>query len=126
MPKKSGKRLLSPVELILAKVGMLLFLGIFLLGLGAELPLWTAAYRAFFIWLVFSLLGGTARISWKYTQYRRRESELKENLDRARREEERLLEDRRRRREQMNELVDVMERRAAEETEPASELRSAE
>jgi hypothetical protein len=108
MSEKGHSRRVSEGEVIFGKVGLLIFLGIFLLGLGAELELWTAAYRAFFVWLVFSLLGGALRVLWKYHLYRQRESDLQANLDRARQEEERLFRERRERRERMNEFADML------------------
>lgn len=98
---------------IFTKVSVLVFLGVFLMGLGAELPLWTAVYRAFFVWLVVSLLGGAVRVGWKYHLYQQREHDLHANLNRAKAQEERLLQERRVKREQaaeqMNDLLEVVD-----------------
>jgi|GEM_PF-2564673 len=101
---KSG----TPGDQIFTKVSMLVFLGVFLMGLGAGLELWTAVYRAFFVWLAVSLLGGALRVGWKYHLYHQRERELHSNLNRAREAEHRMLEERRQRREQMSDLVEIM------------------
>lgn len=103
----------TPGDQIFTKVSVLVFLGVFLMGLGAELPLWTAVYRAFFVWLVVSLLGGAVRVGWKYHLYQQREHELHANLNRAKEHEERMMHERRQKREQvaeqMNELLNVVD-----------------
>lgn len=106
MSASGQSKRISEGEVIFGKVGLLVFLGVFLLGLGAERPLWTAAYRAFFVWLVFSLLGGSLRIGWKYHLYRKREQDLQRNLDHARTEEERLFRERRQRRDRTSEQAE--------------------
>lgn len=90
---------------IFTKVSLLVFLGVFLMGLGGGLDLWPAVTRAFFVWLVVSLLGAALRVGWKYHLYHERERELHSNLSRAREAEGRMLAERRQRREQMSELV---------------------
>jgi hypothetical protein len=103
----------SAGDQIFTKVSVLVFLGVFLMGLGANLDLWSAVTRAFFVWLVVSLLGGAVRVAWKYHLYQQREHELHTNLNRAKEHEERLLEERRQKREQaaeqMNVLLDVVD-----------------
>jgi hypothetical protein len=94
------------------------------MGLGAELPLWTAMYRAFFVWLVVSLTGGTIRVGWKYHLYHQREQELHANLNRARESEQRILQERRSRRDQMGDLMEVLEERRT--AAPAAEAGAAE
>jgi len=105
---------------IFTKVGLLVFLGVFLMGLGAERPLWASVYRAFFVWLAVCLVGGALRVGWKYHLYHERERELQANLSRARENEQRLHEERRQRRGNLNQLMDVMEDKSrsgtAEET----------
>jgi heme exporter protein D len=103
----------TPGDQIFTKVSVLVFLGVFLMGLGAELPLWTAVYRAFFVWLAVSLAGGALRVGWKYHLYRQREQDLHANLSRAREQEERLLQERRQKRGQTLELLGTAGERAA-------------
>lgn len=109
MTTKAQPKRIPEGEVIFGKIGLLVFLGILLLGIGAQLPLWTAAYRAFFVWLVYSLLGGGLRVGWKYHLYRMREQDLQVNLDRARQEEERLFRERRERRDRMGEAGDLLD-----------------
>jgi hypothetical protein len=109
MADKLRKVQLSDGEVILTNLGLLVFLGVFLLGLGAQLTLWTAAYRAFFVWLVFSLISGSFRVISKYAQSHKREQELQGNLDRARKEEQRMYQERKDKRQKMNEMVGLME-----------------
>lgn len=108
----------TPGDQIFTKVSMLVFLGVFLMGLGAGLELWTAVYRAFFVWLAVSLLGGALRVGWKYHLYHERERELHSNLNRAREAESRMLEERRQRREQMSDLVEIMGERGRSQAAP--------
>jgi hypothetical protein len=98
----------SPGDQIYTKVSLLVFLGVFLMGLGANLDLWSAVTRAFFVWLVVSLLGGAVRVGWKYHLYQQREHELHANLNRAKQHEEQLLEERRQKREQAAEQMSVL------------------
>lgn len=112
----------TPGDLIFTKVSVLVFLGVFLMGLGAELPLWTAVYRAFFVWLVVSLMGGGIRVAWKYHLYHQREQELHANINRAREEEGRILQERRQKRGPGVGLLGVLEERqqvAARDDSPA-------
>ncbi len=113
MSTGKGKGGGTPGDQIFTKVSVLVFLGVFLMGLGAELPLWTAVYRAFFVWLVVSLLGGAVRVGWKYHLYQQREHDLHANLNRAKEQEERLIQERRIKREQatdqFNELLNVVD-----------------
>jgi len=108
MGAKTPAKRIPEGEVLFGKVGLLVFLGLFLLGLGADRPLWTAAYRAFFVWLVFSLVGGALRVGWKYHRYRLREQDLQSNIERAKQEEERLFRERRERRDKMNEFAEMM------------------
>jgi hypothetical protein len=105
MSKESSKQPISDGESIFLKVGLLIFLGILLLGLGAQRSLWTAAYKAFFVWLVFSLVAGTIAMGWRYSRFRARQVDLESNLSHARAEEERMIGERRERRDRMTDLV---------------------
>ncbi len=109
MSRAQSKQPLSEGESIFLRVGFLIFLGILLLQLGAGRAIWTSAYRAFFVWLIFSLVAGAIAMYWRFARYREKQSELEKNLSRARLEEERLLNERRERRERMSDLVDVMD-----------------
>jgi hypothetical protein len=123
MSRGQVKQPLSDGESIFLKVGMLIFLGILLLGLGAERPIWTSAYRAFFVWLVFSLVAGAIAMYWRFLRYRSRQAELEVNLSRAHAEEERLLAERRERRDRMSALADSAEEQSGTTPEvPAEEL----
>ena len=99
----------SDSEKIMNQVGLLVFLGFLLVRVGSGNPLWESACKAFFIWLAVSLIGGVIRVVVKYSQYRQREEELKDNLRMAREEEERVLRERRRRREKVAELVNMID-----------------
>lgn len=107
----------TPGDQIFTKVSLLVFLGVFLMGLGSGLDMWPAVTRAFFVWLVVSLLGAALRVGWKYHLYHERERELHSNLSRAREAEGRLLAERRQRREQMTDLVEIMGERGRSQTE---------
>ena len=84
MNKRTEALLLSNTDIILSKMGLLTFLAVFLLGLGAGVELWTATYRAFFVWLVFSLFSGAVRVAWKYQEFHRRERDLIRSIERSR------------------------------------------
>jgi hypothetical protein len=117
MSAKSAASRGTPGDQIFTKVSLLVFLGVFLMGLGAELPMWTAVYRAFFVWLAVSLIGGGLRVGWKYHLYHQREQELHDNLNRARAEESRILLERRQRRDVAGEVVDALHSRSPREAE---------
>jgi sensor c-di-GMP phosphodiesterase-like protein len=115
MSAAKAKAPVNQGDQIFTKISMLIFLGVLLMGLGAERPLWPSLYRAFFVWLTVSLLAGGLRVLWKYHLYREREHELESNLQRAREEESRLIQERRQRKEQMNDLINVMQTAAENE-----------
>ncbi|MCA9782946.1 MAG: hypothetical protein KDC10_09500 [Calditrichaeota bacterium] len=121
MPKRTEQVLLTNGDLIVSKLGLLVFLGVFLLGLGAGQALWTASYRAFFVWLAFSLLAGGARVAWKYNDYQRRERELLEAIERSKQQLMAREEETRKRQQQLNTLFEATRRVPDEQEENADE-----
>jgi hypothetical protein len=124
MPKAKEQILLSNGDLIASRLGLLVFLGIFLLGLGAGQALWTSTYRAFFVWLAFSLLAGGTRVAWKYSDYQRRERQLLDSIERQKELGRQREEETRKRQQQMNSLYDTTRRLKEEavETEDEADL----
>lgn len=99
----------SQGDQIFTKVSILIFLGVLLMGLGAERELWPSLYRAFFVWLAVSLIASGLRVLYKYHLYHQREQELASNLQHAQEEESRLLMARRDRKQKMNEVLGLMQ-----------------
>lgn len=121
MSKAKEQVLLSNGDLIASRLGMLVFLGIFLLGLGAGQALWTSTYRAFFVWLAFSLIAGGTRVAWKYNDYQRRERELLDSIERQKEQQRQREEETRKRQQQMSTLYDTSRRMREAEAEPDTE-----
>lgn len=110
MNKRPEAVLLSNTDIILSKMGLLTFLAVFLLGLGAGVELWTASYRAFFVWLVFSLVTGALRVGWKYNDFQKRQQELLRSIERSKERLHHKEESKKKRAEQLESLLDSVER----------------
>ena len=121
MPNRKEQVLLSNGDLIVSKLGLLVFLGIFLLGLGAGQALWTSTYRAFFVWLAFSLLAGGTRVAWKYSDYQRRERELLDSIERGKELARQREEETRKRQQQINHLYESTRRLKDQDMDSESE-----
>ncbi len=121
MNKRTEAVLLSNTDIILSKMGLLTFLAVFLLGLGAGVELWTASYRAFFVWLVFSLFTGALRVGWKYHEFQKRQQELVRSIERSKEKLHHKEADQKKRAEQLESLLESVEKMNEERLEDPSD-----